>query len=152
VGFPGETEEDFRQTLDLLERVRYDETFSFRYSIRPETAAAEFSGQVEEQEKYDRLYRLQSLQARITEEKNEEQVGMLHEVLVEGPSKTHPERMSGRSRTNRLVHFPAGDALCGDIKTVRVSRALKHSLYGDEIIEPSFENRIAEEEKCLHWK
>lgn len=152
VGFPGETEEDFQQTLDLLERVRYDETFSFRYSIRPETAAAEFSGQVEEQEKYERLYRLQSLQARITEEKNEEQVGMLHEVLVEGPSKTHPERMSGRSRTNRLVHFPAGDALCGDIKTVRISRALKHSLYGDEIIEPIFENRIAEEEKCLHWK
>ncbi len=152
VGFPGETEEDFQKTLDLLEQVRYDETFSFRYSIRPGTAAAGFSGQVPEEDKYDRLYRLQSLQARITEHKNEQQVGRPHQVLVEGISKTNSAKVSGRTRTNRLVHLPAAGTQPGDTRTVRVSRALKHSLEGEEIIETVTSNRIAEEEKCLQWK
>ncbi|MFO8058892.1 MAG: tRNA (N6-isopentenyl adenosine(37)-C2)-methylthiotransferase MiaB [bacterium] len=151
VGFPGESEDDFLETLDLLERVRFDETFSFRYSIRPGTAAADFSGQVEEQVKYDRLYRLQALQERITQEKNEHEVGRFHEVLVEGPSKTDPSRMTGRSRTNRLVHLPAAGAAPGELKTVRVTRALKHSLEGGENMEPISANCIAQEETCL-WK
>ncbi len=132
VGFPGETQMDFQATLDLVSEVRYDETFSFRYSIRPGTQAALFDGQVPEDEKYDRLYRLQELQRRITENKNLEQVGKTHEVLVTGTSKTDPTRMSGRSRTNRLVHFSRNGHKPGDLVKLKITRALKHSLAAQE--------------------
>lgn len=149
VGFPGETETDFQHTLDLLETVRYDETFSFRYSIRPGTAAATLPGQVAEPEKYERLYRLQDLQRRITEEKNKEQVGSVVEVLVEGPSKTDPNRLSGRSRQNRIVHF-ACDRRRGDTVTVKIVKALKHSLLGEPAADRS-PAAVGEEETCL-WR
>jgi len=150
VGFPGETETDFQDTLDLLETIRYDETFSFRYSIRPGTVAATLPDQVAEPEKFERLYRLQDLQRRITEEKNEEQVGAVVEVLVEGPSKSDPDRLSGRSRQNRIVHF-AGDYRPGDIVTVRIVKALKHSLLGEP--EPADRSRPTggKEGPCL-WR
>ena len=130
-----ESEDDFKETLSLLENVRYDETFSFRYSIRPGTAAADFGDQVPEKEKYDRLYRLQDLQRTITEDKYREQVGMVHEVLIEGPSKTDPGRWSGRSRTNRLVHFPKKGGVPGQSVRIKITRALKHSLEGEIVAE-----------------
>jgi len=130
VGFPGEEEEDFLLTLDLMERVRYDETFSFRYSERPGTAAAKYSGKVAEEEKYNRLYRLQELQGRITREKNLQQVGKTHQVLVEGPGKSGGG-LTGRTRTNRIVHFPGGLEKPGDVVMVEIKRALKHSLAGE---------------------
>jgi tRNA-2-methylthio-N6-dimethylallyladenosine synthase len=148
VGFPGETEADFQETLALLREVRYDETFSFRYSIRPGTAAAGLGGQVAEAEKYDRLYRLQELQRAITAAKNEEQVGRVHEVLVEGVSKTDSGRLTGRGRTNRLVHF-AGSAEPGEIIKVRIVQALKHSLVGEPLETPSASLSCREEETCL---
>lgn len=137
VGFPGETEDDFNETLSLIEKVGYDETFSFRYSRRPGTKAADFPGQVVEKEKYDRLYKLQDLQRIITEGKNHEQVGKVHEVLVEGSSKTDPTRWSGRSRTNRLVHFAKPGSSPGQSVGIKVTRALKHSLEG-EIVAQEF--------------
>jgi len=149
VGFPGETREDFEQTLDLLERVRYDETFSFRYSKRPGTTASDMSGQVPEEEKYERLYELQELQGRITEDKNLEEVGKIHEVLVEGPSKTGAGKYNGRSRTNRIVHFEKGDTGPGDIIEVRITKAHKHSLEGEQVKDRGASQGVSEEETCL---
>jgi len=148
VGFPGETAADFEDTLSLVSAVRYDETFSFRYSIRPGTRAADLPGQVAEEEKYQRLYRLQDLQRKITEAKNEEQVGITAEVLVEGPSKTDPGRQTGRSRQNRLVHF-AGDRQPGAIIKVRITTALKHSLLGEPASAGPSRPAGGEEEACL---
>ncbi len=130
VGFPGESEEDFQQTMQLIDKVRYDETFSFRYTPRPGTAAVELDDDVAEPDKYDRLYRLQERQREITEAKNQEQVGLVHEVLVQGISKRDPDRWTGRSRTNRLVHFPGSGICAGDLVDVKITRALKHSLKG----------------------
>lgn len=151
VGFPGETDEDFEQTLALLREVRYDETFSFRYSPRPGTAAAGLAGQLAEEEKYERLYRLQDLQRGITEEKNREQVGRTHQVLIEGASKTDPEKFSGRTRTNRIVHFPREDVVPGDLVEVRITRALKHSLEGEIMSPREAAVATAKEEPCL-WR
>lgn len=133
VGFPGETEADFQETLSLLDRVRYDETFSFRYSPRPGTPAGQFADQVPEKEKYERLYRLQDRQRTITEEKNQAEVGRVHEALIEGPSKTDPSRLSGRTPTNRLVHFPEEGQRPGEVVQVKIVRALKHSLAGEAL-------------------
>ncbi len=149
VGFPGESAEDFEDTLSLLREVRYDETFSFRYSKRPGTRAEDLDGQVDESEKYERLYRLQELQRSITEKKNIEQVGLVHEVLVEGPSKTDPGRLSGRSRTNRLVHFETDGARPGEIVEIKISKALKHSLAGETARRGPGLRAAAGEESCL---
>jgi tRNA-2-methylthio-N6-dimethylallyladenosine synthase len=151
VGFPGESEEDFQETLSLLSEVRYDETFSFRYSRRPGTEAEGLPGQVPEDEKYDRLYRLQDLQRKITSDKNKEQVGSVHEVLIEGPGRNDPGRMTGRTRTNRITHFFADDESPGDLVKVRITRALKHSLEGKIVAEGSAAESISEEESCL-WR
>ncbi len=135
VGFPGETEADFGETLSLLEEVLYDEAFSFAYSHRPFTRASRLAGEVPEEDKKERLYRLQALQDRITLERNRAEVGRVHEVLVEGASKTDSKKLTGRARTNRLVHFVPEDGadLCGSRVRVRVTRALKHSLAGELI-------------------
>jgi tRNA-2-methylthio-N6-dimethylallyladenosine synthase len=152
VGFPGETEDDFQETLSLLSAVRYDETFSFRFSPRPGSVAARFPDQVPEKVKYDRLYRLQELQRKITEEKNREQEGKVHEVLIEGPSKTDPERWTGRTRTNRLAHLPMTAGRPGEAVKVRITQALKHSLKGEIIIDNgAAPNCGPEEEPCL-WR
>ena len=132
VGFPGEREADFKETLALMGEAEYDESYSFRFSPRPLTAAGRMEGQLPEETKLERLYRLQALQAEITERKHQAQVGSVHEVLVEGRSKTDAGRETGRSRTNRPVHVPAGDQeRRGRIISVRVTRALKHSLVGE---------------------
>jgi len=137
VGFPGESEQDFLATLALLEEVGYDEAYSFRFSLRPDTAAGTMSDQLPEAVKQDRLYRLQARQAEITEAKLQAQKGVVHEVLVEGRSKTDPTRETGRSRTNRPVHFQAGqDDRRGRIVSVRITQALKHSLVGEAIVSP----------------
>jgi tRNA-2-methylthio-N6-dimethylallyladenosine synthase len=151
VGFPGESEDDFQETLSLLSEVLYDETFSFRYSPRPGTDAEGLPGQVPEDEKYDRLYRLQDLQRKITSDKNKEQVGSLHETLIEGPGKNDPDRMTGRTRTNRITHFQADGESPGDLVRVRITRALKHSLEGEIVAERPAAETVSEEESCL-WR
>ena len=106
VGFPGETEADFLQTLDLVEQARFDAAFTFNYSPRRGTRAALLEDDVPQQEKSRRLERLMELQNRISRETNEALVGQVVEVLVEGASKANPEMSTGRTRNNKLVHFP----------------------------------------------
>ncbi len=130
VGFPGETEEDFLATLDLIRDVRFDTLFSFRYSDRPFAAARLFPDKVSEAEKARRLTELQSLQAAITLEKNREEMGRVRPVLVESESKSKDGLMSGRTPQNRIVNFPGSPALKGRIVSVKITEAYAHSLKG----------------------
>lgn len=132
VGFPGETAEDFAATLSLVELVRFDAAFTFLYSPRAGTEAAAMADELTPAEKKARLQHLNDLQYRIAREINEELVGQVVEVLVEGPSKTDPERFSGRTRTGKLVHFPATDtALYGNLAPVRITAAQTFTLSGE---------------------
>ncbi|HEX2179807.1 MAG TPA: tRNA (N6-isopentenyl adenosine(37)-C2)-methylthiotransferase MiaB [Actinomycetota bacterium] len=105
VGFPGETEEDFAQTLSLVEEVRFDGAFTFKYSPRPGTVAATMEDQVPSEVVAERFDRLAQAQQRISWERNQEHLGEILEVMVEGPSKKDPSKLTGRTRTNKLVHF-----------------------------------------------
>jgi len=131
VGFPGEREEDFRQTLDLIDKIGFDNLFSFKYSRREGTAALFFPDQVSDQEKKERLRRLQARQEEFTLANNRKQEGSLVEVLVEGRSRNTSEDMTGRTRTNRIVNFRGGADLVGDMVCVHIQRAYLHSLRGD---------------------
>ena len=134
VGFPGETEEDFRATLALTEQVRYDNQFSFVFSPRPHTVAGlkeEEWGPVPHEVKVERLERLQVIQRRISGEIAEGLVGHEVEVLVEGPSRTDPSRRFGRSPENRTVNFE-GSAPAGARVRVHVTHASPSALLGDE--------------------
>ncbi len=132
VGFPGETDEDFEKTMGALEDIRYDGVFSFKYSKRPNTKALGLSGHLPEKVKEQRLERVLTLQNRITEEKHESRVGMVEEVLVEGPDRSGgPGRLTGRSRGGRIVNFDGEDSLIGTIVKVRVTEGKKHSVVGE---------------------
>jgi tRNA-2-methylthio-N6-dimethylallyladenosine synthase len=131
VGFPGETEEDFEDTLSLVEAARYDAAFTFQYSSRPMTEAASMDGHLPKdvvQARYDRLTALQEL---ISLERNELDVGRTHEVVVEGTSKKDAARLTGRTRTNKLVHFATDGAEPGSLRAVTITRAHPHFLEGD---------------------
>lgn len=131
VGFPGESEEDLRQTLSLLEAVRFDGIYSFKYSSRPMTSASRFPGHLSEEVKGDRLARVQRLQEEITDSILRGCVGDTEEILVEGPSVRGRGQIMGRTRTNRIVHASGdGDSLRGELLNVRIERSLKHSLWG----------------------
>jgi tRNA-2-methylthio-N6-dimethylallyladenosine synthase len=131
VGFPGETEEDFRDTLEVVEEARYDAAFTFQYSPRPMTEAASFPDQLPKEVVQERYERLTALQDSITLEKNRAEVGRIAEVLVEGPSKKDPGRLTGRTRTNKLVHFPSDGADEGSFRTVEITAAHPHYLSGE---------------------
>ncbi len=131
VGFPGETEEDFEETLRVVREVRYDGAFTFIYSPRKGTPAAGMQDQVPEEVKRERIYRLIELQQGISREKNEEYNGQTVEVLVEGESKTDPEMLTGRTRTNKLVHFAGDPALTGELVRVKIANVHTWSLFGD---------------------
>jgi tRNA-2-methylthio-N6-dimethylallyladenosine synthase len=136
VGFPGETEEDFQATLDVVERSRFASAFTFQYSKRPGTPAAELPDQLPKavvQERYDRLIELQE---RISLEENRAQIDRTVELLVaagEGRKDTHTARMSGRARDGRLVHFAPGalPVRPGDVVTTVVTSAAPHHLIAD---------------------
>lgn len=131
VGFPGESEDDFRQTLDIVEKVRFDAAFTFMYSSRTGTRAAEFEDQLSIEEKKDRLQRLNSIQYRIATEINQSLEGTVQEVLVEGPSKTNEEKLTSRTRANRIVIFSGSKDLIGQIINVRITEARTFSLFGE---------------------
>jgi len=133
VGFPGETEEDFEQTLSLVAEARYDAAYTFQYSPRPMTEAASFDEQVPKEVVQERFDRLIALQESITRQKNVAQVGTEAEVLVEGPSKRDPERLTGRTRGNKLVHFDGDGAEPGSFRRVRITAAHAHHLDGEAI-------------------
>lgn len=131
VGFPGESEEDFRATLAMVEKVRFDSAFTFMYSPRTGTRAAGLKEQVPLEIKKERLLRLNEVQYQIAREANRQLENQAVEVLVEGQSKTDSERLTGRTRTNRIVVFEGGKHLVGKLLQVVVREARTFTLYGE---------------------
>ncbi|HLX65047.1 MAG TPA: tRNA (N6-isopentenyl adenosine(37)-C2)-methylthiotransferase MiaB [Planctomycetota bacterium] len=130
VGFCGETEEDFAASLSLLDEVRFQQSYVFKYSVRDGTPAQKLDDDVPEEVKKERHARLSDLQERISLEKNRERTGKIEDVLVEGPSKD-PSRLTGRTRTHRLIHFAADAAKIGEVVRVKVTSASALSLIGE---------------------
>lgn len=133
VGFPGESEEQFQDTMNLLKTVQFDSLFSFKYSDRPDTRASRFPDKVPEDVKARRLTELQNLQAEITLRKNLDEIGRIRDVLVEGTSKASKEQSTGRTQQNRVVNFDNPDVPAGRIVRLRITAAFAHSLLGEAI-------------------
>ncbi|MDD2586138.1 MAG: tRNA (N6-isopentenyl adenosine(37)-C2)-methylthiotransferase MiaB [Syntrophomonadaceae bacterium] len=131
VGFPGEEEEDFAATLDMINRIRFESAFTFMYSVRSGTRAAEFAQQVPLEIKKERLLRLNEVQYQIAVEINHSLVGNTYEVLVEGPSKTDKDKLTARTRTNHIVIFSGPKHLIGELINVRITEAKTFSLFGE---------------------
>ena len=131
VGFPGETEDDFRETLEVVEEVGYDSAFTFVYSPRSGTEAADLPDRVPEDVKRDRMERLVEVVQRIAAKRNAARVGLVEEVLVEGPSRTDPSLLRGRTRRNTTVNF-AGVAEPGDLTSVVIEGSTSTTLRGRE--------------------
>ncbi len=130
VGYPGETEDDFRMTLDLIQEIRFDSLFAFKYSPRPATPALELGDTVSPEEKAARLARVFETAQPLVLEKNRAQVGRVHEVILEGDSKGKSGGMFGRTSCNRIVHFSASGRDVGDLLRVRISEGRQNSLAG----------------------
>jgi tRNA-2-methylthio-N6-dimethylallyladenosine synthase len=137
VGFPGETEADFQDTLELVQEVAFQQAFCFKYSPRRKTRAASLPDQVPEEVKAERLARLLDFQDRLTLEAYQRLVGQVQEVLVEGASKRSVEELSGRLRTNQVVNFSGPQELVGQLVSVEITEAHPHSLKGRWVAEPS---------------
>jgi tRNA-2-methylthio-N6-dimethylallyladenosine synthase len=132
VGFPGETDEDFRETLEVVEEVGFDGAFTFVYSPRQGTEAAAMVEQVPDGVKRDRIERLVEVVQRVAAERNAGRVGGIEEVLVEGPSRTGEALLRGRTRRNTTVNF-AGDAKPGELVDVRIEAATSTTLSGSRL-------------------
>ena len=131
VGFPGETEDDFSLTMDLLERVRFHSSFSFKYSDRPQAKAASFPDKLDELSKSRRLELLQKRQEEITLERNQEFIGRQMEVMIEEDSRNANGQWTGRTMTNHIVNFTGGeDFAAGQTVLVVIEEACLHSLRG----------------------
>src|SRR5918994_2077493 len=131
VGFPGETEEDFEQTLEVVDEVGYDGAFTFIFSPRRGTEAAEMDDQLPHATKRERMERLVELVQRRARERAERFVGRTMDVLVEGPSRTDPSRLRGRTRHNKTVNFD-GTAEPGELVEVAIDAATSTTLSGTE--------------------
>jgi tRNA-2-methylthio-N6-dimethylallyladenosine synthase len=129
VGFPGETEDDFRETLEIVEEVGFDGAFTFVFSPRRGTEAATMPDQVPDEVKQDRIKRLIDLVQRVAAERNRSRIGRIEDVLVEGPSRTDPTLSRGRTRRNTTVNF-CGQAAAGDLVDVRINAATSTTLRG----------------------
>ena len=130
VGFPGESEADFQATLDLIEKVGFDQSFSFIYSSRPGTPAAEMADDVSTETKKNRLHLLQARISEMAAAYSLAMIGAVQSVLVTGPSRKQPQQMAGRTCNNRVVNFTADSALTGQFADVRITEALPNSLRG----------------------
>jgi tRNA-2-methylthio-N6-dimethylallyladenosine synthase len=144
IGFPGETDDDYRQTRDLVEQIQFDNAFVFRYSPRRDTPAAEMPDQIDEHVKEERNRDLLEVVNKSNHRILERLVGGQVEVLCEGPSKTNSARLMGRTRTNKIVVFPPSpkrrptgesEELVGELVDVRIERANGFSLYGMPLLE-----------------
>ena len=133
VGFPGETEAQFEETLTLAEEVRYDSAFTFLYSIRKGTPAEKYDDQIPETVKHERFNRLVEVINRISAEKNSEYVGRIEEVLVDGPSKTGGKMYGGRTESFKLVNFEGTPALTGKMVKVKITGSNTFSLVGEVV-------------------
>ena len=132
VGFPGETDEHFQQSLELLEEIRFGQVFAFAFSPRPNTPAGRYEDQVEESVKMDRLHRLFALTEKISLELNQNLIGCELPVLIDGDSRRDSNHWQGRGEDNRVVNFAKrGREGVGDIVNVRITRAGAHSLFGE---------------------
>jgi tRNA-2-methylthio-N6-dimethylallyladenosine synthase len=143
VGFPGETEDDFRETLEVVKEVGFDSAFTFVYSPRQGTEAASMPDQVPEDVKRDRIERLVEVVQRVAADRNAARVGGVEQVLVEGPSRTDPSLLRGRTRRNTTVNFEGGGCaagapspLPGDLVDVRIERATSTTLAGAVVRAP----------------
>jgi tRNA-2-methylthio-N6-dimethylallyladenosine synthase len=133
VGFPGETEDEFRETVEVVEEVAFDGAFTFVYSPRAGTEAAAMDGQVPDDVKRDRIERLIEVVQRVAAARNAERVGGVEEVLVEGTSRTDPSLLRGRTRRNTTVNF-AGTAAPGELVDVRIDGATSTTLRGVQAV------------------
>jgi tRNA-2-methylthio-N6-dimethylallyladenosine synthase len=123
VGFPGESDADFRQTLDIMQQLRFDSAFTFKYSPRPHTRAWKLHDDVSEAEKASRLTELITLQKKHTLQRNRAMIGREVEVLVESGSKRRPEEMMGRTSCNKVLVFPREQYRRGDLIRRKVTQA-----------------------------
>jgi tRNA-2-methylthio-N6-dimethylallyladenosine synthase len=130
VGFPGETKKDYQETIDMMEKIRFDSLFSFKYSEREGTAAQKLKGKVEEAEKLRRLEELQMLQNQHTLGKNTALEGSVQELLIEGKSKNSESELMGRTSCWKIVNFKGELDLIGKLVDVKISKAYLHSLKG----------------------
>lgn len=133
VGFPGETDEMFEETLSLVKEVEYDSAFTFIYSPREGTPAAKMQDDISEEVKKERLQHLLDVQNEISRRKNEALRDQVLEVLVEGESKTNPDVLAGRTRTNKLVHFKGDASSIGQFVYVRITDPLTWTLNGEQV-------------------
>lgn len=131
VGFPGETEEDFEETLSLVEKVRFDSAFTFLYSIRKGTPAEKYQDQIPEETKHERFNRLVELVNSISAEKNSAYIGTVQKVLVEGQSKTNKSTYTGRTDGFKLVNFKGDKSMIGQIIDVEITSSNTFSLEGE---------------------
>ena len=145
VGFPGETENDFEATMALIEDIGFDHSFSFIYSRRPGTPAADMPDDVPTAVKKQRLARLQARIQAMAAQISADMVGTLQRVLVEGPSRKNPAQMAGRSENNRVVNFDARADLIGCFVSLRITEAMPNSLRGEfvAIADPAAADKTA---------
>ena len=132
VGFPGETEAEFEETITAVEEVGYDSAFTFVYSPRQGTEAAAMPGQLAEDVKRERIERLIEVVQRVAEARNRKRVGRVEEVLVEGSSSTDPALLRGRTRRNTTVNF-TGTAAAGELVPVTIEAATSTTLKGTQL-------------------
>jgi tRNA-2-methylthio-N6-dimethylallyladenosine synthase len=134
VGFPGETDAEFANTLEMLRQVEYDEIFSFMYSPRPQTVSAKiYDDDVADAIKKARLQEVQSLQREISLRKNRESIGNVEEILIDGKSRLKNGQIMGRTRANRIVNLTGDETLVRSLLTVRIIGATANSLIGEEL-------------------
>lgn len=132
VGFPGETDEEFDATLELLERVGYDEIYSFMYSPRPQTVSAKiYEDDVSGHVKKERLTKVQNFQREISLAKNRRRIGSIEEILVDGSSKLKNGQIMGRTRNNRIVNVTSSENVAGQLLPIRITGASANSLLGE---------------------
>ena len=145
VGFPGETENDFEATMTLIEDIGFDHSFSFIYSRRPGTPAADMPDDVPMAVKKQRLARLQARIQAMAAQFSADMVGTLQRVLVEGPSRKNPAQMAGRTENNRVVNFDASADLIGRFVSLRITEAMPNSLRGEfvAIADPAAADKTA---------
>jgi tRNA-2-methylthio-N6-dimethylallyladenosine synthase len=134
VGFPGETEDDFEQTLSLAREVEFDQAYVFKYSQRRDTPAAALPGQVPQMIREERNQRLLEIINQIAARKHKKFVGRQTQILVEGPSRKNPARLTGRTRCNKIVVFDGSERHRGQVMDVKITRAGSFTLYGDPAI------------------
>jgi tRNA-2-methylthio-N6-dimethylallyladenosine synthase len=133
VGFPGESVSDFEDTLSVMEEVEFDNSFSFKYSQRPGTAAANLDDDVSLEDKSERLEKVQDLQRRLTMKSNTNNVNSTYDVLATGQSTKDPKEITGRSDQNKIVNFKGAEDAIGSVVPVKIKKAHNNSLWGEAV-------------------